>query len=256
MSIKNDLRRNQIQEYIKEVHNVTVEELSHKYHVSLETIRKDLSFLEQKGKLYRTHGGAMYRSENYDIPMDIRSQENIHLKKAISSEAINYINDDDFIYLDASSTVLHLGYLLKTKKNLTIVTNSYELIPILAQSNHRILLIGGEFLRNGKRIIGDFAIKMLHSIYFDWCVFGMDGCKGLDGPALMSSDEIFIFQTVVERSKQSMLLCDHTKFQKFAHYQYADFSQFNILISNYISKEDIGRINVEKIISLEENPDE
>ncbi len=250
MATKNDLRRKHIEDFIKLEELVSVETLSQRYNVSLETVRKDLTFLENKGKVYRTHGGARCRNDNYDMPMDIRTQENNDSKKAICLEAIKFIKDDDVIYLDASSSVLFLGKLLRLKKNLTIVTASYELIPILSVSSHKIIIVGGEYLRDGKRITGEYALMMLNTLYFDSCFLSLDGCKNVDGPCLMGNDELLMFHTVLSRSKTKLLLSDSSKFEKTAHYQYANFSEFDILITDAISKEDENRIHINTIINL------
>ena len=62
MSRKNQERRNEIQKILIRQENVKVEELSEALHVTPETIRTDLNYLEQKGFLFRKHGGAALRT--------------------------------------------------------------------------------------------------------------------------------------------------------------------------------------------------
>ena len=60
-------RRNKILELLNRRSSVTVTELTGLFQVSLETIRRDLEYLEQQGALKRVHGGAlsMKRMQNY-----------------------------------------------------------------------------------------------------------------------------------------------------------------------------------------------
>lgn len=52
-------RRNQIVSLLQEQKNINVSGLSKALGVTKETIRKDLDYLERKGVLNRTHGGAV-----------------------------------------------------------------------------------------------------------------------------------------------------------------------------------------------------
>lgn len=248
MSKVNDTRRNQIEKMIYEQEKVCVLPLAKYFNVSAETIRTDLSFLESKGILYRTHGGATLRGSNIDMPMDIRLQENIEVKRKIAEEAIKYIQNDMVIYIDPSSTALHLGKLLRLRKNITVVTNSFDLANILRESKHKIYLLGGELSKQGKRTVGEFTTKMIECMFFDLCIFGMDGCKDINGPANMIGDEVIMNQYIIKRSKKAILLSDHTKFNRFSHFQYANFTDFDMLISDELNPEDKARVSIKKII--------
>ncbi|WP_279450880.1 DeoR family transcriptional regulator [Aeromonas hydrophila] len=48
-----------IEKYVVQVGSVTVKELSDRFSVSLETIRRDLQELESNGSVKRVHGGAI-----------------------------------------------------------------------------------------------------------------------------------------------------------------------------------------------------
>lgn len=52
-------RQDEIYNLIKEKGNVTVDELMKKFDVSVETIRRDLIFLEKANSIKRVHGGAI-----------------------------------------------------------------------------------------------------------------------------------------------------------------------------------------------------
>lgn len=74
MSKTNEQRRDEIEQLIIKKEELSVKQLAKHFSVSLETIRMDFRYLEEKGILYRTHGGATLRSTNIDIPMDIRAK--------------------------------------------------------------------------------------------------------------------------------------------------------------------------------------
>ena len=47
-------------------------------------------------------------------------------------EVINFIHDDDVVFVDPSSTALPLGKLFSFRKNLLIITNCFEMIKRFA----------------------------------------------------------------------------------------------------------------------------
>ena len=63
-------RRQAIFEILKEKGSVTVVELSEKFDVSEETIRRDLIKMESSGLLYKTYGGAFINAGMHrEIPV-------------------------------------------------------------------------------------------------------------------------------------------------------------------------------------------
>lgn len=248
MSKNNDNRRNEITKLVLTKGKVRVDELVNMLNVTAETIRSDLSFLEAKGILYRTHGGATSRNTNIDVPMDIRLKEQMDIKRQLSYKAINFIKDDDIIFIDPSSTAIPLGRLLCLKKNLTVVTNSFELIPVLAESDHKIIVLGGTYSKLGKRTHGGYALDLLGSIYFDVAIMGMDGCKNINGPATSSQEETSINQLVLKRCKKNILMAAGSKFEKTSSFQYATFSDFDILITTELNSKDKKRITTPTIV--------
>lgn len=111
----------------------------------METIRKDLEFLQRKGILFRTHGGAVLRNSFTDVPIYVRTQEKIEIKKAICMEVINFIHDDDVVFVDPSSTALPLGKLFSFRKNLLIITNCFEMMNELKESRNEVVFLGGKY---------------------------------------------------------------------------------------------------------------
>src|SRR5690625_6970002 len=70
-------RRDSIIQLIRKDGKVRVDNLAEQFDVSSVTIRNDLDFLEKKGILHRTHGGALIRKNVYEDPTleEKRSEE-------------------------------------------------------------------------------------------------------------------------------------------------------------------------------------
>lgn len=256
MSRIKEQRQVKIENLIYEQEEISVKECAHLFKVSEETIRSDFRFLEEKGILQRIHGKARLQLSTIEPSMAIRQQDHKQAKEEIAKAVLPFIPDGSLIYIDAASTSLPLGKLLRLKKNLTIVTNSHELVSLLCESKHTIITLGGIVDKKGKRIIGDFALKMMESLYFDVGILGMDGCRNTDGPANLQSDEVNLSMMVVAHSRKAILLADESKFQKSAYYRYASFSQFDALITTALAEAEKKRIPIPTIIETSKGEQE
>ena len=89
---------------------VSVQELTHRFRVSEVTIRKDLSFLEERGKLIRIHGGAMLAEDEGRLrSIAVRQVEHTAEKKAIAQKARELIRSGETVFIDAGSTCAALA---------------------------------------------------------------------------------------------------------------------------------------------------
>ena len=122
----------------------SLDELSADLGVSTATVRRDLLFLESKGRVKRVHGGAIRPDMIVGEPLFnekrlIRERE----KNAIAENAAKLVNDGESIYLDGGSTVLSMCEYLSSKKNLSIVTNSLMAASELMEAGHKLFIVGG-----------------------------------------------------------------------------------------------------------------
>lgn len=245
------LRRNKIEEIIHDKEEVNVLELALYFNVSAETIRTDLNFLEKKGVLLRTRGGAKKREGIISVPYDVRLDEYVDDKRKLARKTLEFIEDDSTIFVDACTSAYFLGTLLKRKKNLTIVTNSIALLYNLEHSGHQIILLGGQVHFPGRRTNPTDVDYIASTMYFDLAILGMDGCLNLDGPANILGDIIGVSKTIIKRSNKKLLICESRKFHTIGYYQYAKFSDFDYVITGKLTQEEKNKCNAKAIIEVD-----
>lgn len=221
-----------IYNYIIEHQKVTTKELADIEGVSPEMIRRDLAVLEEKGSIFRVHGGAEIINDKDSAPFKARVYENKFIKDELCRRAVKYINDGDTVFIDASSTALQLGRMIRIKKNITLVTNCIETMKIACDNVQKVILVGGEYSKSGDRTIGYFASRVIDRMMFDIAFLGTDGCKDVDGPGTLTEDDIQISEWVLKHSRKKVLMMDSTKFSKTPPYIYANFEDFDILITD------------------------
>jgi Transcriptional regulators of sugar metabolism len=130
--------------------NVTVKNLSEQFNVTEDCIRKDLTWLQNAGKLKKTYGGAMpVRANTHMLEVKKRKNINLEAKKKIAKKAVEIIKDNDMIFLDISTSSIEIAKLLvNSNKKITIVTNMLEIIRELSTSaDIKLICIGGQLNR-------------------------------------------------------------------------------------------------------------
>ena len=149
------------------------------YHVTEETIRRDLDKLEKEGYATKTYGGAILgNSTKTDLSYTIRNKTNVDAKNQIAAIASRLIEDGDHLMLDDSSTSLYLAKKLKEKKGLTVITNSVELVVELSGvEGWTIILTGGRLKPESLALVGDQTQQSLRRYHVDKAVMS---CKGID----------------------------------------------------------------------------
>ena len=134
-------RRNAILEKLQNEKRVVVSELSALYDVSEETIRRDLEKLESEGLAVKSYGGAVLNENaNVEVPFNVRKNKNVVGKQKIAELIAKMVQEGEHIFLDASSTAVAIAKAIKSRKNITIITNSLQIaIELLEEPNCKVI---------------------------------------------------------------------------------------------------------------------
>ena len=120
-------RRQLILDKLQEEKKVVVAELSELFAVSEETIRRDLDKFEKQGIVTKGYGGAVLKEDDKaDMPFNIRKKKNMQGKRVIGEILERLIRDGESIMVDPSTTSVSITKALRSKSNLSIITNSIE----------------------------------------------------------------------------------------------------------------------------------
>jgi DeoR/GlpR family transcriptional regulator of sugar metabolism len=224
-------RKSKIKEIITEKKSVTVSELSKSFKVTEETIRKDLQTLEEEGFLTRTYGGA-YVSDGVENDVDVTLREHIHIegKQKIASQCLNYINNGDSIFLDASTTSLYIAESLKSKR-LTVTTNSIKIIEHLGNNpNIKLIIIGGRIEQPSMSALGRNAESNMNNYFFDAAFISCRALSMQHGITDSNELQAEIRKIAIEHSNKAFLVADYTKFDRTAFTKICDYKAIDTLI--------------------------
>jgi DeoR/GlpR family transcriptional regulator of sugar metabolism len=227
-------RRNKILAILQKESRVLVSDLSKAFNVTEETIRRDLEKLENEGYAKKTYGGAiMNENVNVDLPFTVRKTANVTGKLEIAEVIASLIQDGDHIMMDASSTAVYIAKQLKNKKNLTIITNSVEILLELSDvTGWKVLSTGGVLKEGSLSLVGYQAEKMIGSFHVDKAIIS---CKGLDiekGVSDSNEMEAHIKKLMIDSANVRILAADSSKFDKISFTKICELSDIDMIVTD------------------------
>lgn len=227
-------RRNQILLKLQQEKKVVVSDLSQIYNVTEETIRRDLERLEKEGLATKTYGGAVLSESLYaDIPYNVRKETNLKGKKKIAELVKDMIQDGDCIGVDASSTALYIIQQIKHKNNITVITNSIEILLELSdKKGWKVLSTGGTLKKEALSLVGYQAERMIDNFHVDKAIVS---CKGIDAEyGITDSNELDaeVKKRFLNIATQKILVADSTKFDKISFARIGELSMIDIVVTD------------------------
>ena len=229
----------QILRIVNEEKSVTVQDLKERLHTSESTIRRDLTVLDQKKLLVKVHGGATVLEMDYtakDIAVASRMNQNTEEKKEIGKFAADLIESDDFVYLDAGTTVSHmLEYI--TSKDAVFVTNGISHAQMLTRKGFTVYLLGGMLKPATEAVIGLQGGEGLGRYHFTKGFFGTNGADRKFGYTTPDPAEAMIKETAMKKCRKCYVLADSTKIGHTAPVKFGNFSDAWLITTNVKDKE-------------------
>ncbi len=227
-------RRNAIISKLNMDGKVIVTDLAQEFGVTEETIRRDLEKLDNEGIAKKTYGGAVAnKSLNIDLPSAVRKRANVELKQRIAEKIALMINDGDYVMADASSTAMFVIKCIKHKKNITLITNSIEILYELSDHNDwNILSTGGSLKPGALALVGSTAEKMIRDFHVDIAICS---CKGIDinaGVTDSNEKDSQMKQAIFSAAGKKVLAIDSTKFDRIAFTKVCDISDVDVIVTD------------------------
>ena len=207
-------RQDEILEILKKEGFVGVRELGERLYASQPTVRRDLDWLEKEGLVRRSHGGAILVGDAVKTPVSYRKGKRIREKICISRLAATLIESDHLIFVDASSTALHLSDHIKESDGVTVVTNGVLMCQALADQGVRVFSTGGRLVGESMAFVGRVAEKTVSGFNAD-IMFFSSSSLGSDGMISdYAEEETSLRLAMHARSRRSVFLCDSAKFDR------------------------------------------
>ena len=222
---------------------VRVKELSEKFQVTEDCIRKDLGALEKRGKLKRTYGGAVVRRENLHIlEVSKHRDTDVEAKRRIAQAAVRLIGEHDMVFLDISTSNLAIAELLvKMDREVKVVTNMIDILVVLAH-NPKIQLVfaGGKINKSRDGFWGGMTLDFISRLKPDIAFVGAVGVDVKENSVSTYDIEDGINKAAIIRvSKRAYVVAEARKLSSDGNYNYVTLDTLSGIITDEEPAEDI-----------------
>lgn len=213
----NKQREDQIIKILLQQKTATVKELSERLYASMPSIRRDLAILEKAHMIKRTHGGAVLEISNdseLKIPFIIRELEQSDAKIIMAKKAAQLVNNNDVIFIDASTSAYSVIPFLINKTNLTIITCGLKSLQLAGECGITAFSTGGKLIPSCMSLTGAEAYRMIENYTADIMLFSCRGLTDEGNVTDFSLEENWVRRVMLKHSKKKILLCDSSKIGK------------------------------------------
>lgn len=212
---------------------ITVRELCRALYASESSVRRDLTVLEGRGIINRTHGGAELIS-NYSnvVAFSKRSHHNIQAKKTIAKKAATLIRDGNVIFLDQSSTSFFLAGEIMNNSTLTVITNNIEILSLMCDTGIKTMSSGGVlYSENRVCLVGPDAQYIFDNSYADIMFFSTKSLTNDGSIWDPSREEVLVRNSMLKNAAKRVFLCDSEKFGTNSAYKQCTLNDVDVLVS-------------------------
>jgi DeoR family transcriptional regulator, fructose operon transcriptional repressor len=235
-------RYKKICDILERENSVKVTTLTNLFGVSVETIRRDLEYLEGEGLLKRVHGGAVLeRINGLQSTFNCREDEYKEQKAEIGEIASRYIREGQSIAVDVSTTNYEVIKVLKQKfKKLTIITNSLSILNELADmEGYTVIALGGILRGDELSFIGAMAEENISKFHVDTAFISMSGISLREGLTDYGFGEVSIKKKMMKIAQENIVLADSSKFDVVSLLKVCDFNDINMIITDSSLKQSL-----------------
>ena len=239
-------RKNAILEMLSREDEVRVADLADKSRITPDTVRSDLTEMEEDGLLRRIHGGAAgtrksYFSMSIDDRMKVNREEKIRIAKACAE----MIKDGDTLMIDSGTTTRYLARELAERSSLTVVTNAVQIAEEFVFNNSvNVILLGGNLNLQYQFTYGNDTVTQLQKYRADKMIITVDGISARHGLATYHSLEADVSRQMIERANTVIVVADHSKIGKEGFSYIAPLESINKLVTD---RDERNRLELDEI---------
>lgn len=214
MKLTKSDRQSRIIAELRTAPTLRVNELATLLNVSTETVRRDLTELDERGVINRTYGGAM-RPVSFEPALAEREKLMVAERESIAAAAIRLVEPNDILMIGGGATTTVFARRLAAERDhLTVITHAFSVAVALATNPlHRVLVLPGQYDSREGLIHGPDTIEALQRYRASKAFLGASGLTA-EGPSEAGVGTGLIYSAMMKRSAETVILADHTKFDR------------------------------------------
>jgi DeoR family transcriptional regulator, glycerol-3-phosphate regulon repressor len=219
---------------------IEVGESAKELQVSEETIRRDAHLLEERGEIIKLHGALTLPHQVGEEPLERRMRENAEAKRLIARAAAEVVKDGDSLIIDSGTTTSMFAQELRSKRRLTVVTNSSDIARTLATVNgNTVYMAGGELMGDSGAAYGPSAIEFISRFHVKHTFISIGALDAKSGPMDATLAEAQFGYRALTCAENRIVLTDATKFERTSLVRVCKFDELSEVISDKIPPPDL-----------------
>ena len=224
--------------------SVDVSDLATRFSVTTETIRRDLSDLQERQLLRRVHGGAVPLEQLSHEPMiSAREMLNAEEKLRIARSALSEVPMQGSVIIDSGSTGQRLAEVFPIDRPVHVVTNSLASALTLSRRGLQdITVLGGGVRANTFAMTDASAVSVVRQLAVDVLFISCDGLSFRRGLTTPYREESILKRAMIESARRVVAIVDESKFGNGQMFSYAALDELDVLITDIRVDDDTAEI--------------
>lgn len=226
-------RQQRILDLLQRDGHIRVQDLSRALNVSEITIRRDLTYLENRNLLERTHGGAISsRRIQKEINYDNRSDLELENKDSIGKMAASMIEEGDTVFINGGSTTFHVFRYVNCD-NVKIVTTNAGAIGQVRHPGVDLVIAGGLYRPQYNTFCGTFTNEIINQVNASKAILGVHGISFRYGLTTPRQDAAETTKLMINRTRgEIIVVADHRKIGLVSDYVTSPVNRITTLITD------------------------
>jgi DeoR family transcriptional regulator, aga operon transcriptional repressor len=201
-----------ILDHIAQHGSVDVTTVAADLQVSQATLRRDLQALHEQGLVVRTHGGAVARGVDLELPLRYREARHQPEKRSIGRLAAGLAPSGAVVGMTGGTTVTEVARALTSRADITVVTNALNIAAeLVLRPSLRMVVVGGTARHASYELVGPAAEAMVERYHLDLSFIGVDGLTVEEGGSTHDELEAHTDHAFILRSRRAVVVTDSTK---------------------------------------------
>ena len=218
---------------------VSVGRMAKRLKVSTATVRRDLSELEGRGLLRRSHGGAvpvqqpLYEPFRHISYYHEQERQRSAEKRRIGLAAAELVSDGETLAIGAGTTATQVARSICLHKGLTVLTNAINVAMELSHRDDLKVIVTGGFLSGDWfALVGPGAIQSVGEVFVDKVFVGVDGIHHEHGLTTNYPDQATIHRAMMRQARRKVVVADHRKLGVTASALICPIDSVDVLITD------------------------
>lgn len=222
---------------------VDVTELAAAFDVTTETIRRDLSQLQEQRLVRRVHGGAVsWERFRFEPLLAVRDDQQVAEKRRIAQLAVDELPPEGTILIDSGSTAARLVEVMPRQADITVVTNSLTAAEALADHDLEVIVLGGLLRKDTLAMVDAHTVTAVRDLAVSTLFFSCDGFSPQRGLMTPYRHEAALKSAMMRAASKVVAMADHTKLGNEHLVRFASWAEVDVLITNTEVPAEIVRI--------------